>query len=1688
LYVKNRSKTDYVKFTDLTIDEQNKMKPNMIPDFVALVGSRVNQKQIPKIEYKNGKLSLSKEHKQTTRQDKFFEELGIEYNIIDPFVTTYMFSEDGRRVERKRVNIFGDSTNLSEKNLKIINGLREQFNIEMGISREIDGKPIVGENNEVGMLPMRLAPNINPLAIKNSDLTKIRKKFDEFAKIYLSEESPLNEQVKNQIKEIQKSIQVAEDNGRLASGDDYVAALRRLYFKDMLTGNDAIGGDLLFVDFLNGKVDIDKLMGRTKLYDTKKFVTYDQDFIIDVADSYQYIGDRETYKTLMKRVSKNSFGIAVWDDGTSDVREETRKYIENSNLDYVLENAIGDAHKDVSGFDSISYVRKEVLQYLHAMQGHDPNSFNPIKPVISSGGANSPLLMGKTLFIYSKDLDGFFNKQQNKDVDILLSKSGAKSLNAVQEIGADNKPFGKDKSLISNVTWDGLNDYKIKDEKNQIRRVSLSSVGVKPEKDVVNTTGKKSHADMNYARNDESARYFNEEINTPLTQSIRNAQEQIKNPISARRYILDSFGDDSLVSMIDGTESLKHLNGMQFFAGLTRDANPMSFSESIVKNKLYGAFIDPLINNKRSVTNQHDIQNSENYGGQASLVQIPVGYSNMDSRLRPTLVKEDGTYVSRGEVFLPNNVSEMKIAALIDKGYELRLVNDNDVYELTSRMKELGEEKTFQDLLDIDVSLRDLHEFVKTVGIEKGTPNLQIGIIARRNPRTRPNDLSLMGLKGFLEKEYGNSMMLNSFDVANIFEGDYDADKADFFFAERKNMFDHIQRTSAYWVQGVDPTKFMEKSNFSFQLNSTLENEAIEQMSANLDLYKSSIGLVQKVPRMLNYLGNLGSDVATKSVEGKQVAVDVGMIGEENSKVLFEGKDFKIVMDYNNTDFYQRSALETQYIIDGKGKLNQEISNDIYSWRNRFLFPTMKESKSPRQLKEEMDSQQRIGFQNEISRSGHSNKQRVRIFKRLDRQTDGTFSETQDMSNLDKTIVKEFLSEYGKFLSVTGNTAYEKSGEQRRVSYEDIMAASDRFFNFNSKLRESLYYRLRNRNVSLARDKQNKLINKQKFKDTEEFKELFGVQNKAFTDQDGKPIEGKFYQVSTNEKMFDNTVKNNSQEFSEGRRGSPIERTLHKLWDANIFEETRVETLTGQAKEYMNRWYDEFVFDETKGKEEIETSSKRLKDNVLKTLTSVNQKINFIKSLNKKIMQIKYNKFQKYDIRMASIEKLNILKEEVQKEVKDFLGNKYFKTKSSKDLEKIEFVDVNTSNMKKGTVYYATIEQIKKFMPLINGDDNFGLNSDAIDKLKDIKQYRRMFYGNQDNLKETLKYGGRSMLSVEQQRFLENFPDMNTYYDIESQLLLQGVNKHGLKFLWAFMQPSVNKYKIGVFEGNPIAVPFEAKEGYDPSSRYRRGLNFLTTVAMERKIGGVDIDPEIAGVSRRALSYVQMVEAQFERFFNKRFDAQKLVSENIGEAFEYGDKQQLKLVYDSIKLPNFHKDFEKRFGDFGTIQWTKTGDRIKNGFGLFNDHLFNFYRELMQAAGKEAEFDTYLKEMHTFQDLMMSNNVINPLQYIHARNGMDADIKNIAQKSLQTALTGKVGSPEISKNLMSNPIYALMGGNSFWKGLTLERQAKFTKEGLKNMAGLSKTIENVKLKSPINETSEERFRKLKDDLIQSGQC
>ena len=77
---------------------------------------------------------------------------------------------------------------------------------------------------------------------------------------------------------------------------------------------------------------------------------------------------------------------------------------------------------------------------------------------------------------------------------------------------------------------------------------------------------------------------------------------------------------------------------------------------------------------------------------------------------------------------------------------------------------------------------------------------------------------------------------------------------------------------------------------------------------------------------------------------------------------------------------------------------------------------------------------------------------------------------------------------------------------------------------------------------------------------------------------------------------------------------------------------------------------------------------------------------------------------------------------------------------------------------------------------------------------------------------------------------------------------------------------------------------------------------------------------------------------------------------------------------------------------------------------------------------------------------------------------------------------------EKTSKILSNPVWAIMGGNSHWKGLTLEKSSKYSIDRLGEMSALSKRIERVKLDLPVDETSEERVRRLKDELVEIEKC
>ena len=184
--------------------------------------------------------------------------------------------------------------------------------------------------------------------------------------------------------------------------------------KEMLTGSD---GDRTFLKFLNG-ADSEKLLSRIKLFNTKKYVRFNKSFIQDVADVYMGDPTQVTWDTLqdgltaqvLRRIVRNDgFGVATWNDAKyAKIKDEVKLLVDNLKIDWDWDSVIGKAHGDVSAFDSIAFVSRSMMRFSHAMMGHDPLSFNPVKPIITSGGANSPLLLGKTLFVYSESLDGFF--------------------------------------------------------------------------------------------------------------------------------------------------------------------------------------------------------------------------------------------------------------------------------------------------------------------------------------------------------------------------------------------------------------------------------------------------------------------------------------------------------------------------------------------------------------------------------------------------------------------------------------------------------------------------------------------------------------------------------------------------------------------------------------------------------------------------------------------------------------------------------------------------------------------------------------------------------------------------------------------------------------------------------------------------------------------------------------------------------------------------------------------------------------------------------------------------------------------------------------------------------------------------------------------------------------------------------
>jgi hypothetical protein len=316
-------------------------------------------------------------------------------------------------------------------------------------------------------------------------------------------------------------------------------------------------------------------------------------------------------------------------------------------------------------------------------------------------------------------------------------------------------------------------------------------------------------------------------------------------------------------------------------------------------------------------------------------------------------------------------------------------------------------------------------------------------------------------------------------------------------------------------------------------------------------------------------------------------------------------------------------------------------------------------------------------------------------------------------------------------------------------------------------------------------------------------------------------------------------------------------------------------------------------------------------------------------------------------------------------------------------------------------------------------------------------------------------------------------PDLSTFYDVEHSLLERGFKKYGSGFIYEFMKPIQSKYDIGVYEGKLHSIPYQS------SKTYKRGLQFLTKNAMESMKEG---DFTSANESKLALIYMATLESQYYKYFNRKFDQKGLLSTQFDPLSDLPilDMGGRPIVLGDVKLPDFNKGVRNALTSFDRIKWNRDKARTSNGLNIMNDHWIDLYKNIAMLTGRESEFQSYLDSMSDINAQMIGNGIVDPMWYLSERSKLDSDLKRMAREQLVNPDVMNQDNIYV-KNIKNNPIYALMGGGNFYKGISLERKSDFSVKRLREQQRMFNKLHEYK--QTLQPRNEKTKSKELDDIL-----
>jgi len=1564
-----------------------------------VVSNHIESKPKTVYFFSNGKVQSKDSHMHAYDNPyyKALDKMGIKFALVDGITYDWGFVGDSSRLRYDMFDIFQADSRIQNNYDKAIMSDRKAMFMDL-LAKKTNAK---GFENGIQIMEM---PGMKLSLIIGKDSAVIDKIRTEFDRIYKEN----IDKVKGTDNEtLLKTVKNNLENSTTFD-PEVQQVFRAIMAESMIKGKDKS----LFTDYLSmNEADLNKfLVGRQTMFNTSKFKRINSELVDAMVQAHPKLNDiikTTTGKDIdvdgieaAKKYSKaKEFGIGVFNDGVTNGGWSVKESFELHNKGKKWEDYYADRLNE-SAFDSITFISKEMADFLGFYYAAPGSKI--FKPIISSQG-NANLMYGKTAFVYDPKLEPFF--KSNPNLDILMASS------------ADKLKVAGDK-MIEVAKNDLYKMGKINDA--NIIKVPLNSIGVQKIPDYHAPSKIAPSIINNHTDIDLAQRLYNDYFAPQLGENLKTIRSTMNNPFIENellRTIKDkmSKGDHEALEMLDGTDY--HMSAQLEWLKLSPYASLDIFGEPTKMNIFKSKYLDTAL----APTSEYTFNSKRIRFGSKSVIG-----QKADTDLQGTLFNNETGKIERyGEIMIPETIGEFD-AVFDGRNFNVRVINtkNNEISNAKDIHKKIMKdifadvpkekldatiEKSWNHMVTSGKPMQSVFDFFNTTtGADK--VRYDIGISTLRYPRTRPNDLHLLRLRGFV-KGSGHQSIVNSNDVYHIFEGDYDIDTVDFFWGSSDAWIENILRQQKVFVPTADvqTAKEVLPNIKLLSTNARKNNEAWSELNGNKRSIANLRGVVQATSAKVKYIDNIAATVRDSQGLPRKVLMRNNQTTE--GKVGY----WEIRMDWDNADFHLRQALEGQILLDASAP-DPKILRTTRDWMTDFLFPKIDNSISKETFKTGDGTYNtnnlRMFLDSKNNGIGAYKDKRVRLFRKVEyiKEKGETIEREIDLNEVDIRSIKKLMSEYSKILEVMPGRKVYSQAEPKKATYEQMLNASNRYFNYlNSANFQNYMFKGLWQSQNFHPDTGEASYSLQKGPNAAILKDYFGYlpqtynkYNKTTGQTDKIPYRYKKYSTRN---PFHPDVLSKLNDISEGRAGGIAEKSLFAI-KSDLFNRLHLDNkvLTNETLLRENQLVHELInnpeFDVTE-----------MNNFMPKLLGEIKNDIDIIKRLKKQMYFVKKSRAKN---KAAKLKKLKEEINEMQNKIKPLLVDEAGKWKKTKDIKNLEVVDIQSDkNYIAGTTSYFALT----FARGVHGEMNNkpGYRSSVLEARKMVgKEYAYL------NELHGQGYGKRSIFNTETMKVLSKTSDIT---DIETRIhetITRNVNEHGLTWLWDFAMPSnahIQNY-IGRYKGNVMPMAIKA------SGNYKRAVRWLLDAHANQLPEGFYVahgGRYEASTFTKVLQHLAQVDFQYRQLFSGK-------GKNLpSDVFELNKM----LAYGA---PRFNWKMDNMFSKYTDIKATKHIDEFNPfGMGRRYDQQIQFFRALSNLNEKVSgqQFDQGAGVLSYTNQLMMENGYLLPQKVIALMADAHSKLDPIMSQAYPASIDIRTGEAKPLRpfDLFNNPMHVLLGGD-----------------------------------------------------------